>query len=47
MTETKIVIQKMLIFQSIFRTLLNQYQACLYLFPCISHGDYKYGITIQ
>ena len=22
---------------------MNQYQACLYSFECISHGDSKYG----
>ena len=25
---------------------MNQYQACLYLFECISHGDSKYGHEI-
>ena len=25
----------------------NQYQACLYLFECISHGDSKYNHQIQ
>ena len=26
---------------------LNQYQACLYLFECISHGDSKYSNEVQ
>ena len=25
---------------------MNQYQACLYSFECISHGDFKYGDEI-
>ena len=29
-----------------FHTFLNQYQACLYLFECISHGDSKYSHKI-
>ena len=27
--------------------LMNQYQACLHLFECISHGDSKYGNEIK
>ena len=34
-------------FQSLFHDSLNQYQACWYLFECISHGDSKYGNEIQ
>ena len=29
-----------------FQKCLNQYQACLYLFKCISHGDFKYSHEI-
>ena len=32
--------------QSIIHKLLNQYQACLYLFECILHVDFKYGHEI-
>ena len=31
----------------VFHELMNQYQACLYLFHCIFHGDSKYSIEIQ
>ena len=33
--------------KSLFHDLLNQYQACLYLFECTSHGDSKYVNDIQ
>ena len=33
-------------FGQLFHELMNQYQACLYLFQCISHGDSKYGHEI-
>ena len=29
-----------------FSWILNQYQACLYLFECVSHGDSKYSHQI-
>ena len=32
--------------QSLFYKLLNQYQACLYSFECISHDDSKYSHQI-
>ena len=32
---------KILVIQNLFYKLLNQYQACLYLFECTSHGDSK------
>ena len=34
-------------FQKLFQELLNQHQASLYLFECISHIDFKYGHEIQ
>ena len=37
---------KYLIFR-LFHELINQYQACLYSFECISHGDFKYGHNIS
>ena len=30
-------------FDNLFQELLNRYQACLYLFECISHDDSGYG----
>ena len=33
-------------FEQLFHELMNQYQACLYLFECISHGDSKYDHEI-
>ena len=33
-------------FEQLFHELMNQYQACLYLFECISHSDSKYGHEI-
>ena len=33
-------------FQRLFHKLLNQYQACLYLFECIFQGDSKYSHLI-
>ena len=33
--------------QKRFHELLNQYKVCLYLFECIFHGGYKYGIEVQ
>ena len=33
-------------FLHLFHKLMNQYQACLYSFECISHGDSKYGYEI-
>ena len=37
---------KFLHFNDFSRILFNQYQACLYLFECISDGDSKYGNEI-
>ena len=37
---------EILLLQSLFHKLLNQYLACLYLFECISHGDSKYNHKI-
>ena len=34
-------------FQGLFPELLNQYQACLYLFECISHAESKYVNEIK
>ena len=34
-------------FYNFVPTVLNQYQACLYLFECISDGDFKYGHEIK
>ena len=34
-------------FQRLFYKILNQYQACLYLFECIFHGDSKYSNEVQ
>ena len=46
-TEQKSVcILKFLIFLRLFHELMHQYQACLYSFECISHGDSKYGHEI-
>ena len=33
---------KILTFHRLFQELLNQCQACLYLFECVSHCDFKY-----
>ena len=33
-------------FYQLFHELINKYQACLYLFQCISHGGSKYGHEI-
>ena len=38
--------QSSLSFQCLFHDLLNQNQACLYSFECISHGDSKYSHEI-
>ena len=37
---------KFLICLRLLQELMNQYQACLYSFGCISHGDSKYGHEI-
>ena len=38
---------KILKFKSLFHKLLNQYQACLYLFECIFNDDSKYSNKMQ
>ena len=41
-TENRVVSFKI----STFHNILNQYQACLYLYECSSHGDSKYSHQI-
>lgn len=43
----KIVVVFSTIFKRLYHMLLNQYQACLYLFACIFHGNSKYSNEVQ
>ena len=43
----KLSFLQILKFYNLFHELLNQHQACLYLFECIFNGDSKYRNEIQ